>query len=557
MAVLGERPLSDVQRALITELLGTDGRLFIVSNRGPITFDDDPSAPDGIVAARGSGGLVTALAELGRHAPITWIACALTDADKRVAGALHALGDPEAYEARGSDGVDPGLLGRVRDLLAETVPDQDLRLLYETLPPAVYDAYYTQVANPFLWFLQHEMYALPYEPNVDRRLMDAWKTGYRPGNRILAEAAVAAAAGVERPVFLLQDYHLYLAAERIRELRPDATILHFTHIPWPPAGIWQMIPQSIRRAICEGLLASDIVGLQTDRYASHFLDTVASFVRDARVDRDGRSVRWRDRRIRVRSYPISVDPGGLARFAASPAVEERVARIRSRLDRTGQPTLIVRADRIEPSKNMLRGFLAFEDLLTRRPDLRPRVRFLAVQAHTRATLPEYGRYATAVREVVARINGLQDPDDQPVWIYDGSDYAMAIAALRVADVVLVNPVIDGMNLVAKEAVLVGERDPVLVLSETAGAAEQLAQDALTVAPADVVGTSEQLERALAMPREERHWRLRRMRASVRDEDIVWWLSRQLRDLVAISRGEQPPSRRLRDSVRRVETAPIE
>jgi trehalose 6-phosphate synthase len=313
-----------------------------------------------------------------------------------------------------------------------------------------------------------------------------------------------------------------------------------------------VLPQSLRRAICEGLLASDIVGLQTDRYAGHFLDTVASFVRDARVDRDGRTIHWRGRRTRVRSYPISVDPEGLARFAASAAVEERVTRIRARLERAGNPTLIVRADRIEPSKNALRGFLAFEDLLRRRADLRGRVRFLAVQAHTRSGLSEYNEYASAVREVVARINGLRDPEEQPIWIYDGSDYAMAIAALRLSDVILVNPLIDGMNLVAKEGVLVGERNPVLILSETAGAAEQLAQDALVVAPADVAGTSELLEQALGMSREERHWRLRRLRASVRDEDIAWWLARQIRDLAAIARGATPPSRRLRDSVRRVE-----
>jgi trehalose 6-phosphate synthase len=551
--------MSDVQRALLGQLLGDGGRLFVVSNRGPITFTDDPTAPEGLACARGSGGLVTALADLGRHAPVTWIACALTAADRRVASSLRDLdidADADRALAAPAAAADP-LDARLRDLLTQTVPGQDLRLRLEALPQEVFEGYYEVIANPFLWFLQHEMYGLPYEPNVDRRVVDAWKTGYRPANRLLADAAVDAARDVQRPVFLLQDYHLYLAAERIRERRPDATILHFTHIPWPPAGIWQMIPQWMRRSICEGLLAADIVGLQTDRYGSHFLDTVASFVRDARVDPDGRTVRWHDRRIRVRSYPISVDPDGLSAFAASPAVEERVVRIRERLRRAGDPTLIVRADRIEPSKNALRGFLAFEDLLARRPDLRRRVRFVAVQAHTRASLPEYTRYASAVREVVARINGLQDPDDQPIWIYDGSDYAMAIAALRLADVALVNPVVDGMNLVAKEAVLVGERDPVLILSETAGAAEQLAQDALTVAPADVLGTSERLEHALTMSRDERHWRLRRLRQSVRDEDIAWWLSRQLRDLAAIARGEQPPSRRLRDSVRRVEAATVE
>src|SRR5439155_23762288 len=147
----------------------------------------------------------------------------------------------------------------------------------------------------------------------------AWRTGYRPANRILGDAAVEAAEETERPVFLVQDYHLYLAPLQIRERRPEATILHFTHIPWPAASTWQVVPQAIRRPICEGLLASDIVGFQTDRYASQFLDTVASFVHDARVDPDGRTVRWRDRRIRVRTYPISVDPEGLAAVAASPA----------------------------------------------------------------------------------------------------------------------------------------------------------------------------------------------------------------------------------------------
>jgi trehalose 6-phosphate synthase len=254
----------------------------------------------------------------------------------------------------------------------------------------------------------------------------------------------------------------------------------------------------------------------------------------------------------VRSYPISVDPEGLLRFAHSEAVEIRVDRLRERLDRAGSPLVIARADRIEPSKNALRGFLAFEELLGRQPELRNRVRFVAVQAPTRTEVPEYAEYATAVREVVARINGLAEPDEQPIWIYDGSDYAMAIAALRLADVVLVNPIVDGMNLVAKEAILVGEHDPVLILSETAGAAEQLASDSLSVAPADIVGTADQLERGLTMPRDERRAHLRRLRASVRQEDIAWWLGRQLRDLAAIRRGETPPSRRLRDTVRRVE-----
>jgi trehalose 6-phosphate synthase len=536
-------------RTLLGELLGPEGRLIVVSNRGPITFETDSEAPGGLVAARGSGGLVTALGELGRHAPVTWVAAAMTEGDAIAAPVLTALGG----EANGRGRSSP-TARRIESILADLLPNQDLRLRYVPIEEDVFERHYRVVSNPFLWFVQHQMYAPAYGPNIDTTLVQAWRSGYRVANECLADAAVAAAraAGTSAPVILLQDYHLYLAAPRIRAALPDATILHFNHIPWPSESVWQMLPQPMRREICEGLLANDIVGLQTDRYALHFLDSVASFVRDAKVDREGRSVRWRDRRIRVRSYPIAVDPVGLLRFAASDPVERRMARFRERLERVGNPTLIVRADRIEPSKNALRGFLAFETLLNRRPELRERVRFLAIQAPTRTELSEYASYGAAVREVVARINGLSEPDDQPVWIYDGSDYAMAIAALRMADVVLVNPLVDGMNLVAKEAVLVGERDPVLVLSETAGAAEQLAADSLAVAPADVVGTADMLDRALRMPREERRLHIRRLRASVREEDLDWWLRRQLRDLAAVRRGVMPPSRRLRDTVRRVE-----
>ncbi len=543
--------MPESRSGLLAELLGPDGRLFVVSNRGPMTFTVEPDAPAGIDASRGSGGLVTALGELERHAPVTWVAVALTRGDHLAAPELDRMERPLSSLATRSR----ALARRVRELVEELAPGQDLRLSYVPLPEDVYIPHYEVISNPFLWFIQHQMYALPYGPVVDGSLVQAWRTGYRPANLAVADAAVRAAEGVKRPVFLLQDYHLYLAASRIRERRPDATILHFTHVPWPPATQWQILPQGLRRAICEGLLACDIVGLQTDRYATAFLDTVASFVRDARVDPDGRSIRWHDRRIRVRSYPISLDPDGVTTFARSDEVTERVDRLRERLARAGDPQLIVRADRIEPSKNALRGFLAYEELLERRPKLRDSTRFLAVQAPTRTSIREYADYAGAVREVVARVNGLADPDDAPIWISDGSDYAMAIAALRLADVVVVNPLVDGMNLVAKEAVLVGERDPVLVLSETAGAAEQLADACLIVAPADVSGTADQIEEALRMPRDARRARIRRLRSSVRSEDIRWWLDRQLRDLAAIRRGAVPPSRRLRDEVRRVE-APV-
>ncbi len=528
--------MSPSESARLSEYLGTllgkGERLIVVSNRGPLGFSK--SRRGEWRAKKGSGGLVTALAEVGRLAPITWISAAM-DASDREAGAILA----------GRQGAERRAL---EALIEEQLPGQDLRLDLREISADAWRDHYSVIANPFLWFVQHQLYTLPYEPSIDQDLIDAWQNGYRAVNNAFAEAVLQASRGVERPVVLIQDYHLYLAAATVRARKPGALLLHFNHIPWPAVDWWMILPQGLRRAICEGLLANDIVGLQTDRYAGNFLATVEAFVRDARVDPSGRHVRWRGRTIWVRAYPISIDPDALGRFAKSPAVARQRQALEERLERVDRPRVVVRVDRLEPSKNALRGFTAFEDLLRRRPELRRTVRFIAIQSISRENVPEYRRYAAAVREVVARVNGMADPDLAPIWLLDGSDYALAIAALSLADVVLVNPVVDGMNLVAKEAAIVGRG--VLVLSETAGAAEQLAANSLMVSAADVAGTSQMMELGLDMDPAERAARLRRLRASVRSEDLAWWLTRQLRDLAAVRRGDRPPSRALRDTVRR-------
>ena len=522
-------------RDYLAALLGDDRRLIVASNRGPLSFDRTRS---GIWhAKRGSGGLVTALAELGRMAPVTWVSAAM-DSDDRAASAV-LRGAPDSGQ------------NALLQLIGRELPGQDLRLDMRPIRADAWQAHYGVVANPLLWFMQHQLYNLPYEPTIDEQFFTAWHRGYRIVNQVLADAVLEHADDTPgRPVVLLQDYHLYLAAATIRAERPDALLLHFNHIPWPSVDSWLVLPQGLRRAICEGLLANDIVGLQPDRYATNFLASVDAFVRDAHVDPDGRHVRWRGRTIWVRAYPISIEPDTLVAFSRSPAVERRRAELRARLERAGRPRLIVRVDRLEPSKNALRGFIAFESLLKRRPELRRSVRFLAIASLSRPDVDDYARYAAAVREVVARVNGMADPDQAPIWLLDGSDHELAIAALSLADVVLVNPVVDGMNLVAKEAAIVSRA--ALVLSETAGAAEQLASDALMVSAADIAGTAEMLERALEMAPEERLGRVRRLRASVREEDLQWWLTRQLRDLAAVARGRRPPSRALRDTIRRFE-----
>jgi trehalose 6-phosphate synthase len=491
--------------AAAAALLG-DRRLLIATNRGPVTF---ASGADGTLRPRrGSGGLVTALGQVGRHVPITWIAAAMSEGDRRAA-------------------ADPKLLREVGGA------DDHVRLRFASVERSVYEQAYNVIANPFLWFLQHQMWNLPERPVIDAALMRAWERGYVALNEAFARAVLAQARGDRAPRIMLHDYHLYCAAEPIRRARPRAIISHFTHIPWPPSSIWQTIAPAIREGIATGLLANDVVGFQTARYAHNFLRMVESFVPSATVDYEAATVGYRRRTVHVRSYPISIDVEATRRVAGSRGARRRADQLMGGT----RERVIVRVDRLEPSKNILRGFLAYEALLQRHPRLRGRISFLAFLVPSRTGLREYGHYGRSVQSAVDRINARFGRSGwRPIQLFYENDYAQALAGLSIADVVLVNPLVDGMNLVAKEAVIVSQRDAVLVLSETAGAFDQMADGALAVAPADVVGTAEALAAALTMDTDERQRRLAGLRRGVEREDITWWLRRQLEDLAEIAGG---------------------
>ncbi len=501
MAISADEPIEPGLAAAAHALLG-DRRLIIATNRGPVTFT---SGSSGVLRPRrGSGGLVTALGQVGRHVPLTWIAAAMSDGDRRAAE------DPKLLREAGGAGI---------------------RLRFASVERAVYEQAYNVIANPLLWFLQHQMWNLPERPIIDAAVMRAWERGYVAMNEAFASAILAQTRGDRAPRIMLHDYHLYLAAEPIRRARPKAILSHFTHIPWPPSSIWQVIAPPIREGIASGLLANDVVGFQTARYAHNFLRMVESFVPDARVDYEASTVRRLRRTTHVRTYPISIDVEATRHVAGSRAAMRRADQLMAGT----REHVLVRVDRLEPSKNILRGFLAFEALLHRQPRLRAKISFLAFLVPSRTGLHEYGDYGRKVQNAVDRINARYGTADwRPVQLYYENDYAQALAGLSIADVVLVNPLVDGMNLVAKEAVVVSQRDAVLVLSETAGAFDQMANGALAVAPADIVGTADALAQALAMPAEERARRLRRLRRGVEREDIGWWLRRQLEDLAGLT-----------------------
>jgi len=369
-------------------------------------------------------------------------------------------------------------------------------------------------------------------PNIDIVTHDAWDNGYVPVNQAFAKAIVEEAVSCESPpIVILNDYHLYLAAAYVRRQLPEVVIQHFIHIPWPSPDYWQLLPGSMRQAIFQGLCAADIVGLQTVRDVHNFLRCCESSIDKAKVDYERRTVSIEGRLIQVKAYPISVDVTGLKKLVSSSRLKEYEAKLRPLC---GEQT-IVRVDRAEPSKNITRGFRAFDKLLERYPEFQGKVRFIAFLVPTRSHLRPYQRYMQRVTELVETINSRYSTEEwYPIDFFYENNYVQAIAGMRLYDALLVNAVIDGMNLVAKEGPTVNNQDGVLILSETVGAYDQLGQHALTVSPADLEGTTQALYTALTMSSDERKKRAAALKKSIEAEDITDWLLHLLGDAVNLA-----------------------
>ena len=446
-------------------------KILVVANRAPVTYEDG-------AARRGGGGLVTALAGLLAHHDVTWIASAMSEEDRARAGS--------SFE--------------------ETTRDGDsYRLRFIAHDSPAYELFYNVVANPTLWFLQHRLWAPGQVLGTDFR--EAWETGYVPVNAAFAAATLEELDLAPEAAVMFHDYHLYLVPRLIREARPDVVSSHFVHIPWPEPDGWAALAPDLAVEIHEGLLANDVVGFHTERWKRAFLACADRFA-------PGRSTR-------VVAHPIGVDPAEFERLAEEPAVLEREAALLAR--RPEQ--LVLRVDRMDPSKNIVRGFEAFGLLLERHPELRGKVGFLALLAPSRQDIPEYAEYAAAVERAAAGVDGVE--------LDVADDFLRSLAGYKQFDVLFVNPVFDGLNLVAKEAFLLNQRDGALVLSENAGAHEELGEWALTVNPLDVSGQANALYDALTLAPGERRRRAEAIREHVRRHDVREWLSLLLADLDAV------------------------
>jgi trehalose 6-phosphate synthase len=448
--------------------------VIVVSHRGPYNFgrDDDGN----LVAHRGAGGIVSALGPLlADKTDATWIAAAMSD-DDAAAGRAGATGD------------------------------LDIKLRLLELDREQHRMHYDVVANGVLWFLHHGMFDRTRRPRFDLRFRDAWDA-FVAVNRTFTDVVSEHATAGE--IVLVQDYQLTLAAGQLRERRPDLRVVHFTHTPFAGPDDYSLLPTDVGAELCRAL-ASGPAGFHTKRWAEAYRQSArATLGRRASVPAP---------------FAASLGPDVAALEEVAASADARAA-ASNLADAVGDRLVIARTDRIDPSKNIIRGFYAFDRLLEARPGLRGRVVFVAMVYPSRQGLAEYLAYENEVEQAVARVNDRWATRDWvPILLDDRDDFARSVAGMQRYDVLLVNALRDGMNLVAKEGPVVNRRDGVLCLSPETGAYDELKSAAIAVHPYDIEQCAGALDDALSMPLDERAARATRLRALATMRSPADWLA---------------------------------
>ena len=459
-----------------------DGSLtdtVFVSNRGPLSFSIEDGRP---VAGVSAGGLAGSLHHMVAGTGATWVACALDEADRLAA--------------------ESGLMS-----------EGGLRLELLDPDPDIYRMAYELVSNATLWFCHHHLFDAARRPRSNSRWSEAWDA-YRSLNRLFAER-VAQTAPVGARV-LVQDYHLTLLGSELARDRPDLRTVHFTHTPFADPSVLRMLPSAVAAELLDGMASYRACGFHSERWASAY--------RACQLELS--SNRHQSAEPPTFVSPLSVDPDRLAASAAEPAVAEELARIEEAVgDKNRQ--VIVRVDRMELSKNLLRGFWAFDELLEHQPHRRERVVFVALAYPSRQGLAEYLAYENEVESTVARINERWGtPGWTPIILSVEDNYPRSLAALSRYDVLLVNPIRDGLNLVAKEGPILNATNGVLALSREAGSFDELWPASLEVNPFDVAGTAMVLGQALDRDPEERAAMAKALRKLILGRRPVDWLDDQ-------------------------------
>ncbi|MDX3640332.1 trehalose-6-phosphate synthase [Streptomyces sp. MB09-02B] len=456
-------------------------RILVASNRGPVSYTEDESGA--LTTKRGGGGLVSGLSAIDPEAGAVWVCSALGDGD--------------------------------REAVRRGVGEPGVRMI--DIPADVHHDAYNGVANSTLWFVHHMLYQTPLEPSFDAEFRRQWAS-YETYNRAFAEALAQEAA--DGASVLVQDYHLTLVPRMLRELRPDLRIGHFSHTPWAPVEYFRLLPDDIAAQVLDGILGADRAAFLTRRWADAFTECARAVLGPEAASG-----------TRIGVHGLGADADFLRARAHEADVDDRMVSLREQIGTAPDGTprrAIVRVDRTELSKNIVRGLHAFRQLLDDRPTWRERVVHIALAYPSRQDLAVYRDYMTEVQRVADDINERYGtPDWTPVVLHLKDDFARSLAAYRLADVALVNPIRDGMNLVAKEVPVVSDEGCALVLSREAGAYEELGDDSFVVNPYDVVGTAAALHEALSLPAAERAERTKRLAGAATALPPTRWFLDQL------------------------------
>jgi trehalose 6-phosphate synthase len=484
------------------------GRLLVASNRGPLSFTLDPDG--NLSARRGGGGLVSGLmsglSSVAGRAEVLWICAALSDADR-------AAAQQDSYGKRfGIDGEAPSAPGGGQTAV---------RTL--DIPASTFHGAYNRVANATLWFVHHLLFDTPRQPRFGPEFRRDWQS-YVAYNETFARALADGAASAAGARALVQDYHLALVPRMLRDLVPGIRIAHFSHTPWAPPDYYRILPDDVGRAVLDGILGADHAGFLSRRWADAFLECCETLL-GAQVDRATGRVIHRGHVTGVAVHPLGVDAPALRERARAADVEAHVTALAS--SARGRK-LIVRVDRTELSKNILRGLVAYRELLTTRPEWRGKVIHVAFAYPSRTSVPGYREYTEEVRRMAREITDeFGTADWNPLILEVKDDYPRSLAACRLADVLVVNPIRDGMNLVAEEGPVLSDHGCALILSREAGAAAVLGSDALLINPYDVSATANAMHQALSMPEDERRRRCTALAAAAASRAPGQWLADQL------------------------------
>jgi trehalose 6-phosphate synthase len=463
--------------------------LVVASNRGPLTVEAVIDADDEI--RRGGGGLVSGMqAALQASPDAVWVCSALNDRERQL-----------ARQAKG------GRLSELSEVADALHGDFDVAML--PIDGQTFRLAYDGIANATLWFILHMLYEPARTPIFDAHWRRQW-AAYVRFNQSFADA-IAREAG-DGATVMVQDYHLFLVPKLLRAARADLRISHFTHTPWVRPDSFRMLPDDVARELLEGMLGADLIGFHTERWADGFAACC-------------RAILDVDPKDQLGVFALSTDAEELTERGHRRDVDAAVRRLRTEI---GDRQVIGRVDRTELSKNVYRGLLAYRELLRTYPEWRGRVVHAVFDYPSREGLPEYREYTALIERLGRQIDDEFATDDwTPLLLEIGEDYPAALASLRLSDVIFVNSVRDGMNLVVLEGIVLAEGDPVVVLSRETGAAESLGADAILVNPFDITQSAAALHRALSMPAAERARRAVGLRRNATALPPTQWFQAQL------------------------------